>query len=197
MYQLLESIKIKDNIIYNIEYHNKRLNNSRQILYNSKNLIDLNNLININNKYIGLIKCRVICDENIREITYEPYKMRRISSLKIIYDNEIDYTHKILDKEKFKKLLEKKENCDEIIIIKNNLITDTSFSNVILFDGNKYYTPANPLLKGTKREKLINEGLIFEDDINIKYLKNFKFIQFINAMVDIEDNLKLQIENIY
>ena len=196
MCQLLESIKIKDNKIYNIEYHNQRLNESRKILFNSNDFIDLKDFIRTDGHLNGLFKCRIICSEEIEQITCEPYTMRKISNLKIIYDDKIDYTHKTLDKDKFKKLLDMKENHDEILIVKNGLITDTSFSNVLFFDGTKYFTPANPLLKGTKREKLLNEGLIFEEEIRVEHLKHFKFIQFINAMIDIEDNLKISIENI-
>jgi len=194
---LLESVKIKDNIIYNIEYHNIRLNNSRKILFGCDDFIDLKNYIDVDKKSNGLFKCRIICNEKVVEMTYEPYKMRKISTIKAVYDNEIDYTHKTLDKEKFNKLLFKKGNCDDILIIKNGLITDTSFSNVIFYDGNKYLTPANPLLKGTNRQKLIDEKVIFEDDIKPDDFNKFKYIQFINAMVDIEDGMILDIDRIF
>lgn len=196
MFRLLESIKIKDNRAYNLEYHNKRLNFSRKILYGCDDSIDLNDYIKTEDSINGLNKCRIICDEIVREVSVEPYNMRTIRNLKVVLDDEIDYTHKITDKEIFKKLLEKRNNCDDILIVKRNRVTDTSFSNVIFFDGTKYFTPSSPLLNGTKRQRLIDEKIIFEEDITINDIKKFKYIQFINAMIDIEDEKNVFIENI-
>ena len=38
---LIETIKIENNKIYNINYHNLRMNKARKDLFNSKDFIDL------------------------------------------------------------------------------------------------------------------------------------------------------------
>ena len=49
--------------------------------------------------------------------------------------------------------------------VKNGRLTDTSYSNIALFDGNRWVTPAHPLLKGTMRQSLIDKGLLKEKGI--------------------------------
>ncbi|HPO50623.1 MAG TPA: aminotransferase class IV, partial [Spirochaetota bacterium] len=193
---LLESVKIKDGSVYNIDYHNLRLNQSRKIIFGSKNLINLKDFININPNLKGIYKCRIFCSNEIEKVEISSYVMRSISLVKIVRDDEIDYSYKLADKSNLERLLDKKDRADEILIVKNGFVTDSSFSNVIFFDGTKYFTPSTPLLKGTKRQKYLDEKKIFEDGIKLEDIKKFKFIQFINAMIDIEDNLKIPIENI-
>jgi len=187
MFRLVESIKYLDGKIYNLEYHNERFNRSRKELFGIKSDISLEIPIQSSalQKEIGLYKCRVIYSEDIEEIEFAPYNFRKINSVKIVYDDEIDYKYKYLDKEPFNKLLERKNKCDDIIIVKKGLITDASFANLVFFDGKKYYTPASPLLKGTKRAALLDQKIIFERDIAPEDLKSYKKLFFINAMIDL------------
>ena len=196
MSRLVESIKTYNKKLYNIEYHNIRMNNSRAELFNSKDQIDLSKIIflpdNLSNE---LYKCRVIYSEEIVSIDFQKYKKKKISSLQIVYDNEMSYSHKFEDRTKFEKHL-RESKTDEILIIKNGLVTDTSFSNVVFFDGAKYSTPSLPLLKGTKRAKLIAESIINEEEIKLKDIQKFKFVYLINALLDLNVENKIPIENI-
>jgi 4-amino-4-deoxychorismate lyase len=96
----------------------------------------------------------------------------------------------------FDNLLAKKENCDDILIINNGRVTDTSYCNVVFSDGEKFLTSSTPLLRGTKREKLIREKIIKEEEITLKDLRLFKKAILINAMIDIDDNIEVSTENI-
>ncbi|NJD21537.1 MAG: hypothetical protein FIA82_02540 [Melioribacter sp.] len=107
----------------------------------------------------------------------------------------MSYSHKFEDRTKFEKHL-RESKADEILIIKNGLVTDTSFSNVVFFDGTKYSTPSSPLLKGTKRAKLIAESIIKEEEIKLKDIQKFKFVYLINALLDLNVENKIPIENI-
>ena len=85
----------------------------------------------------------------------------------------------------------------DILIVKNNLVSDTSFSNIAFFDGNNWFTPSLPLLKGTKRELLIYNGLLNVIDIKVTDIKkNFKSFCLINSMINLSDFV-LPIENIH
>jgi 4-amino-4-deoxychorismate lyase len=86
---------------------------------------------------------------------------------------------------------------DDILIIKNEMVTNTSFSNIVFFDGTKWLTPAQPLLRGTKREKLIRENIIFEETITKNEIQRFQNAVLINAMIDIEESPIIEIKNIY
>jgi 4-amino-4-deoxychorismate lyase len=57
-------------------------------------------------------------------------------------------------------------------------------------------TPASPLLRGTKRQLLLERGVIQEEDITVNNLKQFQKVGFINAMIDIGTIPPLGIEQI-
>ena len=196
MYLLIETIKIKDNEIYNIDYHNLRINNTRRDLFNCKDFIDLSKFIKIPGNSIDTIKCRVIYNKEILNIEYAKYQKRIIKSLKIVKSDDIDYQYKYKDRSKIEKLLKLKNNCDDILIVKNNRITDTSFTNIAFYNGTKWLTPTHPLLKGTKRQKLIDENKIIEADIFINDLQKFQKAILFNSMLDLEEEMYIEIDNI-
>ncbi|MEJ5284447.1 MAG: aminotransferase class IV [Brevinematales bacterium] len=185
MCQLVESICFKDYKLQNIAYHNKRFNNSREKLFGIKEDMDLNEIIKIPlNLKQTVYKVRVIYSKEIEKIEFQEYIYKKRDSLKIVFSNEIDYSFKYLDRKNLESLFNQRENCDDILIIKNNRPTDTLASNIVFFDGKKWLTPAFPLLKGTKRQFLIEQNIIYEEDILLEDLKNFKGFRLINAMLE-------------
>ena len=72
----------------------------------------------------------------------------------------MNYDLKYFDRKIFDDL-KKNIKADDILIIKNGFITDTSIANILFFDGKKWITPKKPLLKGTVRERLLRMKLIF------------------------------------
>jgi len=196
MSRLIESIKVYNKKLYSIEYHNVRMNNSRAELFNSKDKIDFLKVILLPNDLSNeLYKCRVIYSEEIISVDFQIYKKRKVDYLKVVYDDEITYSHKFEDRTKFEKHL-RESKADEILIIKNGFVTDTGFSNIVFSDGTKYFTPSTPLLKGTKREKLIEEGIIQEEEIRLMGIGKFKFVYLVNALLDISEADKIPIEKI-
>jgi len=196
MYRLIESIKVFEKKLFNIEYHNKRMNNSRRILFNCNDEIDLLTMIKIpdylNN---GLYKCRLIYSKEIESIEFIPYVKKVINKIKVVENDFINYEHKFEDRSELNKMLSE-SNADEIIIIKNNFVTDASYANLIFSDGVIFITPSTPLLKGTKREKLLNEGIVREEEINKSDIKKFKYVYLINSMLNLEEENKILIEKI-
>lgn len=188
MFQLIETIKVIDGQFQNLHLHNARLNRSRKELWNCRDEIDIAEFVSIPVDTLkGIYKCTVTYDKAITGTQFQPYTIRKIKSLKIVIDDTIDYSYKYADRDSLNKLLKQKDGCDEILIIKNKLVTDTSFSNIVFYDGNKWVTPDKPLLKGTKREQLINEGVIEEAHISIGDIKNFEKVCLINAMLELGD----------
>ncbi len=113
-------------------------------------------------------------------------KKRDIKSFKIILDNEIEYSKKYLNRDSLDKLYEQKKDADEIIIIKDGLVTDTSIANIAIFNGTNWLTPKSPLLEGTTRNRLLEEKYIYEADITVDILKSAKRIALMNAMIDFD-----------
>lgn len=196
MSQFIESIKIFNDKFYNIEFHNKRFNETLKEFYDINEDLDLSNLISIpsNLKSNQVYKCRIGYSNKIDTIEFIPYKIRNIKTLRLVEDNEIDYKYKYFNKNDFEKLL---INCkaDDILIIKNGLVTDTSFSNVIFLNGFKWITPKSYLLNGTKRQQLLKDGIISSKVIRKQDIKQFKYAKLINAMLDIEDSPYVEINN--
>ena len=81
---------------------------------------------------------------------------------------------------------DKRESCDDILIVKNGYITDTSIANIALYDGNSWITPKVPLLKGTTRQRYLDNAKILESDIKVQDLKKFSKIALLNAMIDFD-----------
>ncbi|MBN2782370.1 MAG: aminotransferase class IV [Campylobacterales bacterium] len=185
MEQFLETIKAKDGEVYNIEYHQNRYGGSR-------NLLDY-----LNPPSDGLYRCRVVYDDNSIEVTYHPYQKRVIKSLKLVYDDAITYDRKSLNRTKLDALFEQRGFCDDVLIIKNSLITDTTIANLaFLASDGIWYTPKTPLLKGTTRARYLDKGLLKEADISQNDLENFKKVALLNAMIDFDIISSIKIEGV-
>ena len=176
---LFETIRLQDGVLHNLEYHNERLNHSRKSLYKSTDTFDLEQVIQIPSTCKkGLFKCRVSYSREIKTIEFELYVPHVVKSLRMIEANTILY------------------NFDEILIIKNGFVTDTSYSNIIFFDGTKWVTPSTPLLHGTMRSFLLKNEIISEMKIKVPDMKQFQKARLINAMNPFESCKDIKIEKI-
>ncbi|MEW6195032.1 MAG: aminotransferase class IV [Bacteroidota bacterium] len=194
---LFETIKLYNGKLCNLFFHNERMNRARKELFGAASKVDLEEILQIpeENK-IGLYKCRVIYDKVVRKIEWIEYVQRKIDCVKVVKSNEIDYSYKYEKREIFDSL-KKKVNCrasEEILIVKNGFVTDTSYTNIVLFDGIDWITPSNPLLNGTQREKLIVERIIKEKPVRIEDLVKYESFKMINAMLEFEDAPTLSIQ---
>jgi len=193
---LFETIKIKDGVFYNLDLHSERMNNARKKLFNANNKIDLSKVLNLSDNYKkGLYKFRVEYNKNIIKTEAIPYVYRKIETLQLVFDDEIDYAYKYSNRAVFDEL-RKTTLADDVLIIKKGLITDTSFTNVVLYDGNQWVTPLDPLLKGTKREELIRKRTISEKKIIFTEIDKFNKIRLINSMLNFDDQIDVEIKNI-
>jgi 4-amino-4-deoxychorismate lyase len=195
---LFETIRLEDGVLKNLEYHNFRLNHSRKVLFDISDTIDLQQLIQIPSTYKqGLYKCKVTYGKKeVKRFEFEPYLPHVIKSLRLIEDNNILYSFKYTNRGNLNQLLTKRERFDEILIIKKGFVTDTSYSNIIFFDGTRWLTPSTPLLRGTMRSFLIENKLISEAEIKVTDLKLFQKARLINAMNPFESGKDIKIEKI-
>ncbi len=187
MSRLVESLQLKNGVLQNTDYHNTRMKHSRRDLFQLDENIDLKEEITIPAEFrSGLFKCRVVYTRNIDTVEFIPYEIKQIRSLKIVH-GEIDYSFKFEDRSSIKNLFAERGNCDDIIILKDGMLSDTSSANIVLLREGRWYTPSTPLLKGTKRQKLLDDGIIFEEEISADDISHFSQASLINAMLDIGD----------
>lgn len=193
----IETIRLADGQLSNLLYHNERLNRTRRACFASTKEWDLNELIDIPQEVTqGLYKCRVTYGRKIEKIEFEVYQPRVIKSLLLVVDDAIEYGFKFLDRAALQRNFDKRGGADEVLIVKEGLITDTSYANVVFWDGTQWTTPDRPLLKGTKRAQLLREGVVIEQKIRVEDLATFTHVRLINAMLDFESTPMIAVSQI-
>lgn len=186
--QFVETIKIKGGEAQAIAYHQERMERTlRQFfpsLCNATSMPSLEKLV-APTADMDFYKARVVYGEQgVKDITYAAYAMREIRSLQVVENDAITYDYKSADRSSLNALVAQKGDCDEIIIVKHGLLTDTSFTNLAIYDGNHWITPKRPLLLGTKRAALLDKGIIQEADITLNDLRNAVKVSLFNAMIE-------------
>lgn len=187
MSRLVESIKLLDGELYNLRYHQQRIDSAlRELSFGiSINLASGIRIPLTHQK--GFYKCRVLYNFNgINEISFETYRIKPIKKLKLIFTDDIEYKFKWENRKLLNDLYEQRDDADDVIIVKNQLITDSSYANLAFKKASKWFTPASPLLHGTQRQKLIDEGKIFPRDICYKDVEEFDCCKLINALLEFD-----------
>ncbi|PID93864.1 MAG: 4-amino-4-deoxychorismate lyase [Bacteroidetes bacterium] len=184
MYPLFESINLKEGVIERVELHQQRVNETFAILFGKSHPPSLSKVLAAASlPTTGHHKIRISYNSHETMLTVLPYQMASITSLKIIVSDTIAYPFKYNDRSEIAALYAQRGSCDDILIIKNGLLTDTSYCNLILFDGTRWLTPRLPLLKGTFRQYLLDHQLLTEADIPVEHLSRFTKVKLINALM--------------
>ncbi|MDQ1245306.1 MAG: 4-amino-4-deoxychorismate lyase [Campylobacterota bacterium] len=182
-----ETIRAVDGEIFNISFHQERY----ESVLKHFNIEETQNLETfLNPPKIGTYRCRLTYNlsslPHTIEVSYHVYKKREIKSLKLVCDDEIEYSLKSTCRDRLETLYAQRGECDDVLIVKNSLISDTTIANIAFFDSRRWVTPRAPLLKGTTRERLLRDGKIFEADIAINDLEKFSHVALMNAMIDFD-----------
>lgn len=144
----------------------------------------------------GLFKLRIAYDLEKRIRTQMiPYAIPEIVDFQLVENNSFDYSFKFEDRKELEKM-KMKSKAEEIIIVKNNHITDTSFSNLLFLKGKEWFTPNSYLLNGVQRQQLLKQKKIKEAEITMQNIKQFSHFQLINAMNDFDDMFIYPIDRI-
>jgi 4-amino-4-deoxychorismate lyase len=194
---LFETIRVFNGVPQHLVWHEGRMNCARMELWEASNPLFLEPEISVPEEFsAGSVRCNIYYGPEIGQVSFTKYEKRAVRSLKRVNCDEIDYHLKYSDRAPLETLFLLRGNCDEIIIVKNGLITDTSMSNLIFFNGKNWFTPARPLLKGTCRERLLAEGKLIEQDIRAGNLQQFTACKLINSMRDPDSEDCIPISNI-
>jgi 4-amino-4-deoxychorismate lyase len=183
---LVESVKILNGRLYNLSEHQARFDKSRKMCFGRTDIISLREIIE--QKGIpssGLYKCRILYGAEIDSVYFQTYQFPDITTLKIVQDDDIRYDFKWLERPGLEKLFKERETAQEIIIIKNGLVTDAFYYNLVFERNGVFLTPAVPLLLGTKRAKLMKKGQISPAVIHEEDIITFEKIHLINALTDL------------
>lgn len=189
-YLLFETIKVVDSIPVNLSWHQERVNFAFKKLLNGK-AFNLHELIQVpENHSSGISRCRFSYNDKEWTTEFSQYTPRQVKTLKLVDGNGIVYPHKFVDRSALNTLYDLREDCDDILISVNGHITDTSIANILFSDGKNWFTTSTPLLPGTTRARLINQGIIIERVITVNNFRVFSDFMLINAMNDFDLNKK-------
>jgi len=198
MCRLIETIRIENGIPSLLNFHQERMDKARKGLFGLKDECDLaEHLTDFSLPKSDIWKCRVTYGSRIENTEFEPYQKKRIKSLQIVEADDFIYEFKFANRDCIQQLFNLRQQADDILIIKNQLLTDTSYCNIALWNGQNWITPLHPLLKGVRRESLILSGIVQTDDISIDDLKNYYFIKLFNAMVSFEEAEEISTSSIF
>lgn len=132
---------------------------------------------------MGVHKLRLEYGAKLHRYEILPYVSRPVHSIRIIDADELRYGKKFAARTDIHQLMERRGAFDDVLMIQRGHVTDTSYANVALFDGSHWYTPAWPLLRGTRREKLLQDGTLRASVIRERDLGNFERVRLVNAML--------------
>lgn len=124
------------------------------------------------------------------------HQPRIIESLKLVYDDAISYLHKFEDRSQLDKDFEQRGECDDVLIVKNGMVTDSWQANIVFRKGGEWFTPLPGLLKGTMRESLLDEGRIQEREIYVDEIREFDAFRLINALRPFDEVPEVSIRKI-
>lgn len=179
--EFIETVLVKNGEIQNLNHHLKRMEKTLKYFFKNEKLKIKSKKLNFNN--LDNMRVRITYSyDGIRNIEIFPIKERTFKRFKILKIN-YNYDFKYKNRNFFTFHFSLYPGFDEFILVKNSLITDTTISNLAFFTGNKWITPKYPLLKGTKREELLNNGFLIEENIHIYDLPYFKKMAMINAII--------------
>jgi 4-amino-4-deoxychorismate lyase len=185
MSRFIEAIKWKDGEFYRLNYHQQRMEMALKLFYSKSPVIDLEAYLHkLTIPEDGIYKCRIVYDDEIRQVEFIPYQLRSVKTIKLIEVNIASTVYKPEDRTAINQAFAQRGECDDVLMVRNGLLTDTSYSNIALLSGNEWITPRIPLLYGTQRAYLIENKIIVEEDISVETLKNFQKIRLFNAMIE-------------
>lgn len=176
---LLETLRCERGIALHCDYHQRRLERSLYAIGSGVSY-DLSALISP--PKTGVWRCRFLYDETGFSVEYLPYAPRTVASLRLVHDDEVSYPLKDADRSSLERLYAQRQECDDVLIVRQGRITDTTIANIALRIGGAWYTPSEPLLEGTTRARLIDEGVLIPAPLGESDLAKAEKIALLNAM---------------
>ncbi len=183
-----ETIKVENGKLLNLKYHQQRVDNARSFLGFSDKL-ELNTK-DFNLPQEGEFRLRVDYAKKIQSFTCKEFIKREFKKFRLI-ESDIEYKYKYVNRYELDAL---KRDEKEIIITKDGLLRDTSIANIALHVDGIWLTPRIPLLKGTTRARLIDEGFLKCRDLTADDLEKAQNFAIMNALIDFMIIEKAEIE---
>ena len=153
LFPVFETIAIIDGLPQNLAFHQARMDNTIEKLFQKMSVFNLEEIIQVPTEYQnGLIKCRIDYNQQDFNIIFSAYQRREIRNYQCVYLDDLYYTFKYTNRTIFEDI---KMTKDEVVIIQDKKVTDCRIGNLIFFKDGIWYGPKNYLLKGTQLIRLL------------------------------------------
>jgi 4-amino-4-deoxychorismate lyase len=133
---------------------------------------------------VGLFKLRVTYGREIESIDVDPYIRNRVQRIELVEADGLDYRFKYADRHLLDALRHEVAPGAQPIIVQRGLLTDATYANICAFDGERWVTPARPLLEGIARAAALALGQVQPATITAADLRAGKYrrLKLINCM---------------
>ncbi len=179
-----ETLRIQGGAPQHLAYHTARLNRTRAAYYGIRDPLDLEsyiyNVVPANDPLPQRLRI-VYNASGILSYSLTLYTPRPITAITLV-EADIDYRYKYADRTALAALLQAHPDTDEILITTDGFLRDTTIANIALRQDGIWYTPADPLLPGTTRARLLNTGQLHERPIHRNTLSDYDRLAIFNAM---------------
>lgn len=186
----IESIRVEGGRIHHLDYHQQRVDRVASLSLHEV-------CASLVLPPEGCYKLRLTYSPSaVLDVSLTPYVPRRVTTLRLVVDDTIEYATKRADRSALNRLHDLRGDCDDVLIVRNGFLTDTSYCNLLLGDGSEWVTPDTPLLPGTCRARLIAEGLVRPLSLRPADLSRYPYFLLVNALLDFNPDRKQRIEGI-
>lgn len=195
MYRFIESVCVRNGKVERAEYHLRRIERSLWDHY-GRGGVDLfwPWFEGVKFPEQGVFKWRFEYGiKGVLKSELVPYNRVPVKSLKMVVGDDLSYDYKYADRRGIEALFAQRGSADDILIVKNGYLSDTSYANVVLWNGRDWHTPLQPLLRGTRRASLLDSGEITEANIKADEVWDYKRLRLINAMLPFSEMAEITI----
>ena len=188
----IETIRIQDGHVCHLSDHTDRMRRTADHFgFTAPTLpTDLASLVP-DELRTGTVRCRVMYDHTLREVTFTPYRRRHIERLFAVDAGTTTYAFKYADRAPLARPDVPLGASDELLFVRDGYLTDTSYTNLVLRRGRELVTPDTILLDGTCRRRLLREGVVHTEPVRLHDLPTYDELLLINAMMSLREAIRL------
>lgn len=196
MSRFLETIRCFNGVLENLPWHEARLNRTRRAVFGAADEWNLAEKLAVPAEISPeqVYRCRLIYGREVELVEFIPYQPRALRALRLAPADGLDYGFKYADRAALEAFRANLPADEDALLVQNGLLTDTVYGNVALSDGTTWYTPAQPLLEGTQRARLLAESVLIRERLAVDDLRYFQKIRLFNAMLPWGEGPELPVE---
>ena len=123
--------------------------------------------------------------QELRCLAYEPRQLERLVLWEL--PEGFDYSYKYADRSFFEAVQAELQQGELPLFVRpDGSLSDTSYTNIVLWMAAGYRTPERPLLEGTERRRLLEAGRISTVPLSVADLSACCGVYLINALMPLE-----------